>query len=541
MASFSGLERFHSKINTKTEEFRKNHEEMLKLVEELQERLQTSLNQGPAHALEKHLRAGKLLARDRIELVLDEDSPFLELMPLAGWDQKDATIGGSIVAGIGLVSGFECLISASVPTMKGGAMNHVSIEKSQRLAEIALENRLPILSMIQSGGADLTQQSRVFHLGGRMFRDIAMRSRMGIPTITIVFGSSTAGGAYSPGMSDYVIMVKNQAQVFLGGPPLVRMAIGEVVDAETLGGADMHSRISGVSDYLAEDEYHALKLAREILHSIQPKKLGTLPREHFSQVEPPYYDIEELLGIVSSSVRIPFDVREVIARLVDGSRFSEFKPLYGPTLVTCHARLYGIPIGILGNNGVLFSEAANKGSQFIHLCNQSNIPLLFLQNITGFMVGKKSEQAGIIKHGAHMINAVSNSGVPAITIVMGASFGAGNYAMCGRSYRPRFLFSWPGSKCAVMGAEQLSGVLDTVAREAHGRMKANINQEELESLVRIRRAQNERESDVYYTSSRMFDDGIIDPRETRVLLGICLSVIYGSEVKGSNFHGVSRY
>eukprot|EP01114_Cavostelium_apophysatum_P013006 TRINITY_DN3061_c0_g1_i2.p1 TRINITY_DN3061_c0_g1~~TRINITY_DN3061_c0_g1_i2.p1 ORF type:complete len:544 (+),score=79.24 TRINITY_DN3061_c0_g1_i2:64-1632(+) len=518
-------------------DFQGRRTEMLRLCDQLHDRLRESLNQG---RVERYTKEGKLTARDRVELLLDQDSPFLELCPLAGWGQEDVTLGGSVVAGIGLVSGVECMITASVYTIKGGSLNAASAEKGRRISEIAFQNRLPVVSLIQTGGADLTQQSKVFHIGGGSFRDIAMRSKAAIPTIAVVFGSSTAGGAYSPGMSDYVIMVKNQARVYLGGVPLVKMATGEIAEEESLGGALMHCKTSGVSDYLAQDERHAVQLAREVVYNLNYKKATPLPKEHFGQVEEPLYNPEEILGIVGADVRIPFDMKEVIARIVDGSRFSEFKPLYGSTLVTGFARIHGIPVGILGNNGVLFSESANKGAQFIHLCNQSNTPLIFLQNITGFMVGTKYEQNGIIKHGAHLINAVSNSGVPAITILVGASYGAGNYGMAGRSYHPRFLFSWPNSKCSVMGPEQLSGVLDIVMRQSLG---ANISKE-VEQAAAARKAalkkQIVEESDVYYTSSRCIDDGIIDPRDTRNVLGFCLSVIYSNEIKGANFHGVSR-
>jgi acetyl-CoA carboxylase carboxyltransferase component len=344
-------------------------------------------------------------------------------------------------------------------------------------------------------------------------------------------------------MADYVVMVKKQATVYLGGPPLVKMAIGEIVDDETLGGAEMHSKVSGVSDFLAQNELHAIQLAREILQNLNYRKKTPLPSSHFLTVEEPLYDIEEILGIVGDNPRIPFDSREVIARIVDRSRISEFKPLYGPTLITCFARIHGIPVGILANNGVLFSECANKGTQFIQLCNQIDTPLLFLQNITGFMVGKKYEQEGIIKNGAKLINAISNSGVPAITVIIGASYGAGNYGMCGREYKPRFLFSWPNSKCSVMGPEQLSGVLDIVFRNAADRRGIKLDEDMLKMADARKQKlmkQIEEESSVYYTSSRMIDDGVIDPRDTRSIVGLCLSVIYTNEVKGGNIFGTSR-
>jgi len=535
------IERWKTKINKNSIEFQKNYNEMKKLVEELNERLEESRNQGKIEHLERHIKAGKLLARDRIELILDEDSPFLELMPLAGWGQ-DESVGAGIVCGIGLICGVECIISASIPTIKGGSINPISLEKSRRLAEIALENRLPSITLLQSAGADLRQQSLVFHRGGGTFRDLSIRSKQAIPTICVVFGNSTAGGAYTPGLSDYVIMVKNQAKVFLGGPPLVKMATGEEVDDETLGGAEMHSKVSGVSDFLASNEYHALRLAREIVHNLNYKKKTELPNQHFTEIEEPFYDIDEILGIVSPDISIPFDSREVISRIVDGSRFSEFKPLYGSTLVTGFSRIHGIPIGILANNGVLFSEAANKGAQFIQLCNQSNTPLLFLQNITGFMVGKKYEQEGIIKHGSKLINSISNSGVPAITIIIGASYGAGNYGMCGRAYRPRFLFSWMNSKCAVMGPDQLSGVMDIVMQsgmERAGQLDEKTKQM-AEMKKEIMRQKIVEEGSSYYTTSRIIDDGLIDPRNTRNIVGFCLSIIYNNDIKGANLFGVSR-
>eukprot|EP01098_Paradermamoeba_levis_P012903 TRINITY_DN5751_c0_g1_i2.p1 TRINITY_DN5751_c0_g1~~TRINITY_DN5751_c0_g1_i2.p1 ORF type:complete len:562 (-),score=180.13 TRINITY_DN5751_c0_g1_i2:149-1789(-) len=534
------IPRFQTKIKTKDEDFRRNYEEMTKLVDELNERLQMSLDQGKPEHIEKHLKAGRLLARERIELMLDEDSPFLEIAPLAGWGQEKMTLGGSIVGGIGLVCGTECLVSASVPTIKGGTMNKVGVKKSARLSEIAFQNRLPSIALTQSGGADLTQQYKVFHEGGGGFRELARKSKAAIPTINVVFGSSTAGGAYLPGMSDYTIMVKKQAKVFLGGPPLVKMATGEEVDDESLGGAEMHSRVSGVSDFLAENELHAIRLARQVVQSLNYKKKTPLPRSYFAPVEEPYYDPEEILGIVSANVRIPFDSREVIARIADGSRFFEFKPLYGSTLVTCFTRIHGIPIGILANNGVLFSEAANKATQFIQLCNQNNTPLLFLHNISGFMVGRKYEEEGIIKNGAKMINAVSNSEVPAITIVMGSSYGAGNYGMCGRAYKPRFLFSWPNSKCSVMGTEQLAGTMDIVMREAAAKAGRKVDEEMAEMRKQMFCKAVDEQSDVYFTSSRLVDDGVIDPRETRNVVGMCLEVLYGDEVRGGNIYGVSR-
>eukprot|EP01094_Clydonella_sp_ATCC50884_P001894 TRINITY_DN11431_c0_g1_i1.p1 TRINITY_DN11431_c0_g1~~TRINITY_DN11431_c0_g1_i1.p1 ORF type:complete len:543 (+),score=213.94 TRINITY_DN11431_c0_g1_i1:137-1765(+) len=533
---------YRSSVNVFSAEYKKQYAEMHALVEELHGRLKESLYQGKEESIRRHLEQGKLLARERVELILDEDSPFLELCPLAGYGQDGVAVGASVIGGIGLVSGVECLVTASIPTIKGGSVNEMTLLKSGRLAEIAWENRLPMINMIQSAGADLSQQFRVFHRGGAGFRDIARRSKRRCPSVCVVFGNCTAGGAYTPGMSDYVIMVKNQAKVFLGGPPLVKMATGEVVDDESLGGADMHSRISGVSDYLAANEHDGILRAREVIGHLNHRKGSQLPPPHFrlEHVAEPAYDPDELLGIVQADVRRPFDVREVIARIVDGSRLHEFKPLYGTTLVTCFARIHGVPVGVLANNGVLFSEAANKGTQFIQLCNQKDTPLVFLQNITGFMVGRKYEEHGIIKHGSQLINAVSNSEVPAITILMGASYGAGNYGMCGRAYRPRFLFTWPNSKCSVMGPDQLTGVLDILMREGARRRGRTVDEAQAAARKDMFRGLVEAESHAYYTTSRMIDDGIIDPRDTRHVLGMCLSVVHGDEVKGGNLYGVSR-
>ena len=377
-----------------------------------------------------------MLPRDRIELLLDRDSHFLELCPLAGYRVGGGIKpGASIVGGIGRVSGVECLVVATESTVKGGAMNEYSVLKTRRLSQIAEDNLLPTVNLVESAGADLPNQSKIFVPGGRSFRDLTRASAARVPTVCVVFGSSTAGGAYVPGMSDYVVMVEGQARVYLAGPPLVKMATNEDAEEEQLGGAAMHSRVSGVSDYLATDERDGIRIAREIVALLEHKKKGLTPPGNICA---PLYDSDELLGIASADIRVPFDAREVIARITDGSVFHEFKPEYGNTLITGWAHVFGYPVGIIANQGVLFSEAANKGAQFIQLCNQKSVPLLFLQNITGFMVGTEYEQGGIIKHGAKMINAVSNSTVPAITIMMGASYGAGNYAMCGRAYNPRF-------------------------------------------------------------------------------------------------------
>ena len=422
--------------------------------------------------------------------------------------------------------------------MKGGAISEIGMWKTGRLAEVAEQNGLPSLSLIESAGADLPNQHKIFVHGGRGFRDLTRRSKERTPTICLVFGSSTAGGAYVPGMSDYVVMVKQQAQVYLAGPPLVKMATGEESEHEELGGAEMHSRVSGVSDYLAEDERDAVRLGREIVAHLRWRKRGIVPPREFAE---PLYDADELLGIASADLKIPFDAREVIARLVDGSRFSEFKPLYGPSLVCGWAHIHGYPVGILANNGILFSESANKGAQFIELCNQSDIPLLFLQNITGFMVGKKYEQEGIIKNGAKLINAVSNSTVPAITIMIGSSFGAGNYAMCGRAYEPRFLFTWPNHRIGVMGGKQLAGVLDIIQRGAAQKRGEVVDEQRLSVMKQMVEGQIDLESEPYFATARLWDDGIIDPRDTRHVIAMSLSAACTRPVEGTMAFGVFRH
>ena len=527
-----------SKIDRRTEEFRGNDATNRAAVDKLTAALGEAIVGGGEKYTSRHKAAGKLLPRERVELLLDRDSYFLELCPLAGKDVPGHTPGATIIGGIGRVSGVECLITASESTVKGGAISEMSAWKSGRLSDIAEHNRLPSISMIESAGADLPNQSKIFVPGGRGFRDLTRRSEQKIPTICLVFGSSTAGGAYIPGMSDYVVMVEKQAMVYLAGPPLVKMATGEDTDHEELGGAEMHSRISGVSDYLARDERDAIRLGREIVAHLNWRKgAHPLPRT----IEEPRYPAEELLGIASPDVKVPFDQREVIARIVDGSRFSEFKPLYGPTLVCGWAHLHGFPVGILANNGVLLSESSQKGAQFIELCNQADVPLLFLQNITGFMVGKKVEQEGIIKHGAKLINAVSNSTVPAITIMTGASYGAGNYAMSGRAYAPRFLFTWPNHRIAVMGGKQLAGVLDIIQRDAAAKRGDTVDEQKLTVMKAMTETMIDKESDPYFATARMWDDGIIDPRDTRTVVAIALSAAYSRPFEGTTSWGVFRH
>nr|WP_148574109.1 acyl-CoA carboxylase subunit beta [Nocardioides caldifontis] len=490
----------------------------------------------------RHKKRGKLLARERIELLVDEGSAFLELMPLAGWGSDFAT-GASMVTGIGVVEGVECMIVANDPTVKGGASNPWTLKKAFRAAQIAQENRLPTINLVESGGADLPTQKEIFIPGGKLFRDLTRASADRRPTIALVFGNSTAGGAYVPGMSDYVVMVKEGAKVFLGGPPLVKMATGEESDDESLGGAEMHARTSGLADYLAVDEEDAIRIGRRIVARLNWRKGGSTPAP-FAE---PELDPDGLLDLVPSDLKEPFDPREVIRRVVDGPgpgnevAFDEFKPLYGSSLVTGWARIHGWPVGILANaQGILFSQEAQKAAQFIQLANQVDTPLLFLHNTTGYMVGKEYEQGGIIKHGAQMINAVSNSTVPHVSVIMGASYGAGNYGMNGRAYDPRFLFTWPSAKSAVMGPQQLAGVMSIVARAA-AEAKGQPYDEEGDAAMRaFVEAQIEEQSLPLFLSGMVYDDGVIDPRDTRTVLGICLSVIANQPVEGTSKFGVFR-
>jgi acyl-CoA carboxylase subunit beta len=492
---------------------------------------------GPKYT-DRHRARGKLLVRERIELLLDPGSPFLELSPLAAWGTEFA-VGGSVVTGIGVVEGTECLISASDPTVRGGTSNPWTVRKTFRAHDIALANRLPVISLIESGGADLPTQKEIFIPGGRTFRDLTRLSAAGIPTITLVFGNSTAGGAYVPGMSDHVVMIADRSKVFLGGPPLVKMATGEESDDESLGGAAMHARTSGLADYLAADEPDAIRIGRRIVARLNWRKRGPGPT---AAPAAPVYDEEELLGIVPPDLRVPFNPRDVIARVADGSDFDEFKPAYGPSLVTGWASVHGYPVGVLANaQGVLFSAESQKAAQFIQLANQVDTPLIFLHNTTGYMVGARYEQSGIIKHGAMMINAVSNSAVPHISILMGASYGAGHYGMCGRAYDPRFLFAWPSAKSAVMGPAQLAGVLSIVSRAAAAAAGRPFDEDADAAMKAMVESQIEAESLPMFLSGRIYDDGIIDPRDTRTVLGLCLSVIHGAEVAGTRSgYGVFR-
>ncbi|WP_243060572.1 acyl-CoA carboxylase subunit beta [Nocardioides sp. SR21] len=490
----------------------------------------------------RHHARGKLLPRERIELLIDEGSAFLELSPLAGWG-SEFPVGASVVTGIGVVEGVECMITANDPTVKGGASNPWTVKKIFRASQIAEENGLPTVSLVESGGADLPTQKEIFIPGGKLFRDITRASARKEPTIALVFGNSTAGGAYVPGMSDYTVMVKEQAKVFLGGPPLVKMATGEESDDESLGGAEMHARTSGLADYLAEDERDAIRIGRRIVARLNWRKAVAAPT---SWAEPDE-DTEGLLDLIPADLKEPFDPRDVIHRICDGVSdtngvvFDEFKPLYGPSLVTGWAKLHGRSIGILANaQGVLFSAEAQKATQFVQLANQTDTPLLFLHNTTGYMVGKEYEQGGIIKHGAMMINAISNSTVPHLSVIMGASYGAGNYGMNGRAFDPRFLFTWPSAKSAVMGPAQLAGVLEIVAQQSAEAKGQPFDAEGFKGIKEIVEAQIEEQSMPHFLSGMLYDDGVIDPRDTRTILGICLSVIENQPIVGTDRFGVFR-
>jgi acyl-CoA carboxylase subunit beta len=526
-----------SAVDPASDAYQRNREAQLAVLAELDEQLAAAKAGGGPRYAERHRSRGRLLVRERIELLLDRDSPFLELSSLAAWG-TEFTVGASIVTGIGVVAGVECVIIGHDPTVRGGSMNPYTLRKNLRALEIARVNRLPLINLVESGGADLPTQSDLFVPAGQIFHDLTELSALGIPTIALVFGNSTAGGAYVPGMCDYAVLVDQQAKVFLGGPPLVKMATGEESGDEELGGAEMHSRVSGLSDYFAADELDCIRIGRQIVSELNWHKLGPGPA---GPADPPQHDPEELLGIASADFRVPFDPREVLARVVDGSRFGEYKPLYGTSLATGWASVHGFRAGVLANaRGVLFSEEAKKATEFILLANQTSTPLIFLQNTTGYMVGRDYEQGGIIKDGAKMINAVANSTVPHITINIGASFGAGNYGMSGRAYQPRFMFAWPNAKLAVMGAQQLAGVLSIVGRQA-AQAAGRPFDEDADSVRRQAiEEQIERESHSFFVTARLYDDGIIDPRDTRTVLGIALSAAHSSPVEGRRGFGVFR-
>jgi acetyl-CoA carboxylase carboxyltransferase component len=531
------LTTLRSTVDPRNELYQENRSAQEAALAELEGQLDLVRAGGGAKYADRHRARGRLLARERIELLVDRDAPFLEFSSLAAWGTQ-FTVGASIVTGLGVVSGVECVIIAHDPTVRGGTMNPYTLRKNLRALDIAKRNRLPVINLVESGGADLPTQSELFVQAGKIFQGLTELSSMGVPTIALVFGNSTAGGAYVPGMCDYAVLVDKQAKVFLGGPPLVKMATGEDADDEELGGADMHARVSGLADHFAVDERDALRIGRQIMSEINWRKLGPGPSH---SPDAPLYDEEELLGIAAADFRVPVDPREVLARVVDGSRFGEYKPSYGSALMTGWASIHGYPVGILANaRGVLFSEEAQKGTEFILLANQLDIPLIFLQNCTGFMVGKTYEQGGIIKDGAKMINAVTNSTVPHITINMGASFGAGNYGMSGRAFDPRFMFSWVNAKLAVMGAQQLAGVLSIVGRQAAEAAGREFDTAADEKRSREIETQIEAESHAFFTTARLYDDGVIDPRDTRTVLGMCLSAAHSQVIEGRRGFGVFR-
>ena len=531
------VEQIRSHVDTSSSTFKSNRKALEVLLEEHQLQLLEACAGGGPRYVERHRARGRMLARERIELLLDQDSAFLELSPLAAWG-TEFNVGGSVVTGIGVISDVECVLIAHDPTVRGGTMNPYTLKKVLRALQIARENRLPVVNLVESGGADLPTQGDLFVPAGQIFRDLTRLSCESIPTVALVFGNSTAGGAYVPGMCDYAVLVDKRAKVFLGGPPLVFMATGETSDDEELGGAAMHSEISGLGDYFAVDELDCIRIGRQIVADLNWRKLGPGP----SRVpDPPLYDAEDLLGIVPEDPRVPFDPRDVLARVVDGSRFDEYKPRYGTSLVTGWASLHGYPVGILANaRGVLFMEESKKATEFILLANQTDTPLLFLQNTTGYMVGREYEQAGMIKDGAKMINAVTNSSVPHLTLIMGSSYGAGNYGMCGRAYDPRFLFAWPNARVAVMGPQQLAGVLSIVARQAAQAAGKPFDEEADERQRLAVEDQIDRESRAMFMTGRLYDDGIIDPRQTRTVLGLALSAVHSNVVTGRRGFGIFR-
>lgn len=528
------MSKITSKINTSSVEFSENKIAMDALVSDLREKVKKIALGGPEKSRKRHLSRGKILPRERVERLLDPGTPFLELSQMAAYECYDDDIpGAGIITGIGRVGGREVMILCNDATVKGGTYFPITCKKQTRAQEIARENRLPCIYLVDSGGGNLPHQAEIFpdkEMFGRCFFNEATMSADGIPQIAIVMGSCTAGGAYVPAMADENVIVANQGTIFLGGPPLVKAATGEDITAEELGGGLLHTSVSGVADHLANDDAHALKIGRKIVKSLNKPKYSYLPDESNS----PQYDINELNGIIPSDLKKPYDCREVIARIVDNSYFQEFKKLYGETLVTGFAKIKGYKVGILGNNGVLFSESAMKGAHFIELCAQRKIPLIFLQNITGFMVGSKAEAGGIAKHGAKMVHAVSNAKVPKFTIVIGGSYGAGNYGMCGRAYSPRLMFMWPNARISVMGGDQAASVLASVNRN-----RDNWSEKEKEAFMIPIREKYEREGHPYFASARIWDDGVIAPSDTRNVLGLGLAMSANAPLEKSNF-GVFR-
>ena len=538
-----------SNLDVSSEAFEKNRADMQDLLETMNGLLAEAAEGGGPEATARLRSRNKMPIRERITHVLDRDSPFLEISPLAAWRSPFA-VGSGFVVGIGVIKDVECVILGHDPSVRAGAFNQFNSKKLMRGLQISRENRLPYIQFVESAGADLRGQGsdedpeeaiqrEIGHFAesGRLFYEITELSKIGIPTVSLVFGASTAGGAYQPGMSDYNILIKNQSRVFLGGPPLVKMATGEDADPESLGGADMHTTISGLGDYLAQDEMDGIRMCREVVSHLNWRKRGPEPAQKYLE---PIHDPEELLGIVSKDLRSPFDMREVIARIVDGSEFEDFKPLYGPTLVCGWATIHGYPVGILGNNGALFSESSEKAAQFIQLCNQIDVPLLFLHNITGYLVGTDFEQGGITKNGSKMINAVSNSTVPHVTVIIGASYGAGNFGMSGRAFGTRFNFIWPTAKIAVMGPKQMAGVMTIVGKAAAERRGKKFDEEADAKRAAVAEHWAEERSKGLFATSRVSDDGMIDPRDTRTIVAIALSACHSNEVKGTKEFGTWR-
>ena len=540
-----------STLDTKSEQFIKNKEMMLDKLKFLDGLLDLAEIGGGLHHHERLAKRGKMPVRERVMNVLDPDTPFLEIQPYAAYGTNNYNVGGGCVSGIGIISGVECVIFANDPSVKAGAMTVYVGEKWARAIEISRDNKIPFISFVESAGGDLnvsrgdgdnppiapTLQQSHFASTGRFFYEMTELSKLRIPVISVVFGSSTAGGAYQPGMSDYNIFIKDQSKAFLAGPPLVKMATGEESDDETLGGAKMHSEISGLSDYLAEDEMDALRICREVVSHLNWTKKGNEPDIKSSE---PEYNEEELLGILSEDLKSAVDIKEIIARFVDGSKFEEFKPLYGSTLVCGWATVHGYQVGILGNNGPIYPQSAEKGASFIQLCNKRNIPLIFLHNVTGFLVGKDFERQGIIKKGSQLINAVSNSTVPHITFIVGASYGAGTYAMSGKAYNNRFTFLWPTAKIAVMGPEQMAGVMSIVRRAKAMRDGKKFDKKADQQLKEMVIDYLEKLSHGLVASSMLTDDGIIDPRDTRDVIGFCLSIVNNNHIEGAKEYGVFR-
>jgi len=531
------MDQVKSKIDVLSSKYIENYASMKKIINQLNEYFELSCQEGSKEQIKRTRKRNKLLAREKIDLLLDNNKPFVELMSLAGLKHDGGFgAGGTTVVVLGYVSGILCLINANVATRKAGAIDYATSLKNLRLSQIASENKLLTINLVESGGANLPDQDRVFNNYGRFFMEMSQRSKQGIPTISVVFGNATAGGAYVPGMSDYTIMQKNNAKVFLAGPPLVKMATNEDANDEELGGALMHSSISGASDFLADDEKHAIKIARDIVSKVKKSKISEYEKKALS----PRFDQDEILGIISSNLKKPFDIRELIMRFIDSSEYTEFKENYGKTMLCCWAKINGYPVGIIANNGVIFIESARKATHFIQLANKSDTPLLFIHNTTGFMVGKKHEQSGMINSGSQLIHAVAGSTVPHISLQVGNSYGAGNYAMCGRSFNPRFLFSYPNAKSGVMGSDQLAGVMEIVKRKSAASLGREIDENLLSVEKKKLAEQAEKKASIWHTTSEVWDDGVIDPRDTRKYLSLALSAVYSSEIKGTDSFGVFR-